>query len=60
MTYEEMREFEKCKEEKFFTDLKDCVFIDYIESKCQTSFDFIANKKILFELTSYILVSQLK
>ena len=60
MTFEEMREFEKCKEERFFVDHKNNPFQDYLESKCQTSFDFVVNKKILFDLTSYILVSQLK
>lgn len=60
MTFEEMKEFEKCKEERFFNDNKGDPFLDYLQSKCETTFDFVLNKKILFDLTSYILISQLK
>jgi len=55
-----MREFEKCKEERFFHDHKNNIFLDYLQSQCQTTFDFVSNKKILFDLASYILASQLK
>lgn len=55
-----MKEFERCKEERFFSESKVVIFLEYLQAKCQTSFDFVLNKKILFDLTSYILVSQLK
>jgi hypothetical protein len=60
MSNEQMKEFERCKEERFFVLNKSSSFTDFLAASCQSSFEFLSNKKIFFDFTSYILSTQVK
>ena len=51
---------EKCKEQRLFDDHKHNVFLEYLQTICQASLDFVSEKSLFCNLIDYILCSQLK
>lgn len=55
-----MKEFEKCKEERFYHERSSEIFINFIETNCKTNFNFLSHKSVFYDFTSYVLSNCIK
>lgn len=60
MDSEQMKRFERCKEERLFYEGHPDMFIGLLNSVVSIDFDFFSNRNFFLGFLSYLLASQLK